>query len=168
MGRSRGNHFPEWRNAGGSAPQKGIPRESTSKRNHAKIPSQDHYPGCPDDPRRYVRAGRNRRSSFGYGRLVDGSEPPFLLIHGLDDSTVEPEQSKYFAETLERAGVEVELLLIPDADHGAILNSEQSFEAVEDFLATLAQASTREQEEGKCLSAIPTLSLPSSGSCCSR
>jgi acetyl esterase/lipase len=68
---------------------------------------------------------------------VDGSEPPFLLIHGLDDSTIEPEQSMYLAETLERAGVEVELLLIPDADHGAIINSEQSFEAVENFLATL-------------------------------
>jgi acetyl esterase/lipase len=73
---------------------------------------------------------------------VDGSEPPFLLIHGLDDSTIEPEQSMYLAETLERAGVDVELLLLPDADHGAIINSEQSFEAVENFLATLAQAST--------------------------
>jgi acetyl esterase/lipase len=73
---------------------------------------------------------------------VDGSEPPFLLIHGLDDSTIEPEQSIYLAETLERAGVKVELLLLPDADHGAIINSEQSFEAVENFLATLAQAST--------------------------
>jgi acetyl esterase/lipase len=73
---------------------------------------------------------------------VDGSEPPFLLIHGLDDSTIEPEQSMYLAETLERAGVDVELLLLPDASHGAIINSEQSFEAVENFLATLAQAST--------------------------
>lgn len=34
---------------------------------------------------------------------IDGSEPPFLLIHGLDDSTIEPEQSMHLAETLERA-----------------------------------------------------------------
>ena len=73
---------------------------------------------------------------------VDGSEPPFLLIHGLDDSTIEPEQSIYFAEILERAGVDVELLLLPDADHGAIINRERSFEAVEHFLAILAQAFT--------------------------
>lgn len=77
------------------------------------------------------------------GLVVDDSEPPFLLIHGLDDSTIEPEQSIYLAETLERAGVEVELLPLPDADHGAIINSEQSLEAVENFLATLAQASTQ-------------------------
>jgi dipeptidyl aminopeptidase/acylaminoacyl peptidase len=72
---------------------------------------------------------------------VDGSEPPFLLIHGLDDSTIEPEQSVNFAEILEQAGVEVELLLIPDADHGEIINIKLSFEAVEDFLGSLAQDS---------------------------
>jgi acetyl esterase/lipase len=71
---------------------------------------------------------------------VDGSEPPFLLIHGMEDDTIELDQSVEFAEILDQAGVDVELLLIPDADHGAILNSEQSFEAVEDFLATLAVA----------------------------
>jgi dipeptidyl aminopeptidase/acylaminoacyl peptidase len=70
---------------------------------------------------------------------VDGSEPPFLLIHGLDDSTIEPEQSMHLAETLERAGVEVELLLLPGADHQAIINSEQSFEAVDKFLALFSE-----------------------------
>jgi acetyl esterase/lipase/DNA-binding beta-propeller fold protein YncE len=68
---------------------------------------------------------------------VDGSEPPFLLVHGLEDITIEPEQSVNFAEILEQAGVNVELLLIPGADHGEILSSERSFKAVEDFLAHL-------------------------------
>jgi acetyl esterase/lipase/streptogramin lyase len=72
---------------------------------------------------------------------IDGSEPPFLLIHGLDDITIEPEQSIYFAKALKQAGVEVELLLIPDAGHQDIIYSEQSFEAVEDFLASLVQVS---------------------------
>ena len=71
---------------------------------------------------------------------VDGSEPPFLLIHGLDDSTIEPEQSIYLAETLERAGVDVELLLLPDTDHVTIIYRDQSFNAVENFLETLAEA----------------------------
>jgi hypothetical protein len=47
-----------------------------------------------------------------------------------------------FAETLQQAGVEANLLLIRGADHEAIIRSEQSLEAVEDFLATLAEAST--------------------------
>jgi acetyl esterase/lipase/sugar lactone lactonase YvrE len=73
---------------------------------------------------------------------VDGSEPPFLLIHGTEDSEIEVDQSMAFAETLQQAGVEANLLLIRGADHEAIIRSEQSLEAVEDFLATLAEAST--------------------------
>jgi acetyl esterase/lipase len=73
---------------------------------------------------------------------VDGSEPPFLLIHGTEDEVFATDESVEFAEILEQAGVDVELLLIPGADHGAIINSEQSFEAVENFLATLAETST--------------------------
>lgn len=70
---------------------------------------------------------------------VDGSEPPFLLIHGLDDTTIEPDQSMNFASLLEQAEIDVELLLIPDADHDEIIRSVQSLEAVENFLARLAQ-----------------------------
>jgi acetyl esterase/lipase len=68
---------------------------------------------------------------------IDGSEPPFLLIHGAADKNIDPDQSVDFADVLEQAGVDMELLLIPDADHGVIIRSEQSFEAVEDFLAAL-------------------------------
>ncbi len=73
---------------------------------------------------------------------VDGSEPPFLLIHGGKDRTIELEQSEYLAEVLEQAGVDVTLLVIPDAGHDEIIDRAQSFEAVEDFLAALAEAST--------------------------
>jgi acetyl esterase/lipase len=69
---------------------------------------------------------------------VDGSEPPFLLIHGAEDTTIDPGYSTDFAAALEEAGVTVELLLVPDADHGQIVRSEQSFEAVERFLSELA------------------------------
>jgi acetyl esterase/lipase/sugar lactone lactonase YvrE len=68
---------------------------------------------------------------------VDGSEPPFLLIHGTRDNIIQTGQSVEFAEILKQAGVDAELLLIPDADHGAIVHTEQSFDAVEDFLASL-------------------------------
>jgi len=65
---------------------------------------------------------------------VDGSEPPFLLIHGAADGNISPGQSQDFAEVLRTAGVEVELLLIPDAGHEQITRSEQSLQAVEAFL----------------------------------
>jgi acetyl esterase/lipase/putative intracellular protease/amidase len=68
---------------------------------------------------------------------IDGSEAPFLLIHGAADENIDPDQSVDFADVLEQAGVDMELLLIPGADHGVIIRSEQSFEAVEDFLVTL-------------------------------
>ena len=68
---------------------------------------------------------------------VDGSEPPFLLIHGAADSNISPSQSRDFIKLLEGSGVEVELLLIPEAGHEQITGSEQSLQAVEEFLAQL-------------------------------
>jgi dipeptidyl aminopeptidase/acylaminoacyl peptidase len=68
---------------------------------------------------------------------VDGSEPPFLLIHGLADTTMPPEQSQAFAAALEKAGADVELLLVPDASHDAIMRSEKYRRAVEAFCARL-------------------------------
>lgn len=68
---------------------------------------------------------------------VDGSEPPFLLIHGLEDTGLSPEESKHFAAVLEQAGVDVELVLVPDANHGIIIRSEQLYQAVVAFCARI-------------------------------
>jgi acetyl esterase/lipase len=65
---------------------------------------------------------------------VDGSEPPFLLIHGGDDTNILPTQSEEFAAALEEAGVEVELVIVPGATHGVIMRSEEVFEIVVTFL----------------------------------
>jgi len=70
---------------------------------------------------------------------VDGNEPPFLLIHGGGDQSISPEQSIQAAEILEKAGVAVELLLIPDASHMQIKSSSQSMEAVDQFLSEIIQ-----------------------------
>ena len=66
---------------------------------------------------------------------IDGSEPPFLLIHGEDDTNIRPAQSEEFASALSEAGVDVELLIVPGATHGVITRSEEVFEAVIAFLA---------------------------------
>jgi acetyl esterase/lipase len=70
---------------------------------------------------------------------IDGSEPPFLLVHGGSDSTISPNNSSDFAEALEAAGVQVELLIVPDANHAQITKSEESLEAVAAFLARLIE-----------------------------
>ena len=51
---------------------------------------------------------------------VSASTPPMLLIHGLADTEAPVQQSRDMAERLQKAGVPVETLFIPDVDHGFI------------------------------------------------
>ncbi|MET9902892.1 alpha/beta hydrolase [Streptomyces sp. NPDC006446] len=48
---------------------------------------------------------------------VHPEAPPFLLVHGEDDSLVSPEHSRRLAERLSEVGAPVELRLVPGADH---------------------------------------------------
>jgi acetyl esterase/lipase len=48
---------------------------------------------------------------------IDGSEPPFILLHGTADNSIPSVMSERFAESLVQAGVDVELVLLPDAGH---------------------------------------------------
>lgn len=84
---------------------------------------------------------------------IDGSEAPFLLVHGEDDSRVRSTSSEHFAEDLEAQGVEVTLVLLPKAGH--FFNDPlteaggQAIEAVQVFLDTLFAAD--EGEEGEII-----------------
>ena len=49
---------------------------------------------------------------------VDATDPPFLLVHGTLDQACSVQQSIDFHEALLAAGVESELVLIPNAAHG--------------------------------------------------
>jgi acetyl esterase/lipase len=51
---------------------------------------------------------------------VSAQSPPFLLVHGSGDKTVDPLQSTYFKEVMERAGAHADLLMIPSVDHSFI------------------------------------------------
>jgi acetyl esterase/lipase len=53
--------------------------------------------------------------------FASSKSAPTLVMHGLDDTIVTPEQSRKFAEALKNAGVPVELVLIPGARHAFIL-----------------------------------------------
>ena len=73
---------------------------------------------------------------------VDGSEPPFLLIHGTQDTSVPSWMSEDFAEALGKVGVPSELVLL-DENHAFILQpmsspaNTRSLEAIETFLSKL-------------------------------
>ena len=49
---------------------------------------------------------------------VDGTEPPFLLMHGSGDKVVRPLQSKKMFEALQNKKVEAEYVLVRGAEHG--------------------------------------------------
>ena len=48
---------------------------------------------------------------------IDPGDPPFLLIHGVQDRMVSVEQSKMMEAALKAAGVPVTLLVVDNADH---------------------------------------------------
>ena len=51
---------------------------------------------------------------------VSSGDPPFLLIHGEQDRTVDVGQSRSFEAALRKAGVEVRSLYIPGVDHSFV------------------------------------------------
>jgi acetyl esterase/lipase len=62
---------------------------------------------------------------------VDAKDPPFLIIHGGQDRLVPPRQAEYLRDALKQAGVEVEYLLIEDADHG--VTDRRAYRATAEF-----------------------------------
>lgn len=51
-------------------------------------------------------------------KYVDASDPPFLIIHGMEDRTVPLNQSELLQAALVKAGVKCKLHLIENAGHG--------------------------------------------------
>lgn len=75
---------------------------------------------------------------------VDGSEPPFLMIHGTEDQTTSSRASVDFAEALEAVGVEGRLFLAEER-HAFFLNRSSenvaaSLEVIDEFLGDLADS----------------------------
>ena len=71
-----------------------------------------------------------RASPMSY---VSADDPPFLLIHGEQDKTVDVSQSRSFEAALHKAGVHVRSMYIPGVDHSFVGRTPQETRA-----ATLA------------------------------
>jgi acetyl esterase/lipase len=52
--------------------------------------------------------------------FVDGHAPPMLLIHGEQDTTVNPSNSINLAARIQAAGGSVKLILYPKVDHAGV------------------------------------------------
>ncbi len=76
---------------------------------------------------------------------IKGGQPPALLMHGLKDGVVTPEQAKRFAADYQKAGNHCELVLLPEASHAFIITGYRASEAdvvaamrrVDEFLGSL-------------------------------
>lgn len=74
--------------------------------------------------------------------FVDGRSPPMLIVHGADDTTVYPKNSRALAAALEAVGVPHELHIYPDIAHaGALLSISRPmrdrapvYDRIRDFL----------------------------------
>ena len=74
----------------------------------------NRYLGCASSDCETVEKAASATS------YVDSRDPPALLIHGSDDHTVPPQQSRDFLALLRSKGVPAELVVIPGVDHSFI------------------------------------------------
>jgi dipeptidyl aminopeptidase/acylaminoacyl peptidase len=75
---------------------------------------------------------------------IDGSEPPFLLIHGREDLIVDSAEPEVFLALLQAAGVDARLLMLSDAGHRDISDAhsaafEESCQAMEAFFGEVLE-----------------------------
>jgi acetyl esterase/lipase len=93
------------------------------------------------------------RAIFDVGRPVDemrpvafagAGAPPMLLLHGLDDTTVQPRNTEQLAGALDAAGAEVEAKLYPGVAHiGIVLALARGFRGKAPVLADVLEFARR-------------------------
>jgi acetyl esterase/lipase len=92
-----------------------IPAGATALDTGAVAPVLARYLGCaarPCDAEAFASASPITH--------IDSKDPPFLLIHGSDDSVVPVTQSQQMNVALTEAGVESELVVIPNVKHSFV------------------------------------------------
>lgn len=64
---------------------------------------------------------------------IDRNDPPFLILHGDADPLVPHCQSELLYDALQKAHVPSQFVLVPNAQHGPGLFTEQYFRMMTDF-----------------------------------
>ncbi len=76
--------------------------------------------------------GRQLSAAASPLTYVHADTPPFLILHGSEDPTVPPDQSRLLRNALEDAGVPVHLYLVPGGVHG--LGGKLLYDVIQEFL----------------------------------
>ncbi|MBZ0296672.1 MAG: alpha/beta hydrolase [Anaerolineae bacterium] len=66
---------------------------------------------------------------------IDGTEPPYLLLHGQVDEVASVQESQVFAEFLRERGIRAEFFIVPDAYHR--MDQTKSHDQMISFLASI-------------------------------
>lgn len=64
--------------------------------------------------------------------FIDGSEPPFLILHGTNDEFVDPIEARTLRNALEAAGVPTHMYYVPGGNHG--LSGKLVDDIIQEFL----------------------------------
>jgi acetyl esterase/lipase len=101
------------------------------------MPASGAFPNREDDPNLLAYLGatpsadpERARKASPYHHLTP-DDPPLLLIHGEADRVVDVEQARHLA----RKAKDVELIVLPGADHGRDCFPAEALKRVEAFLA---------------------------------
>jgi acetyl esterase/lipase len=66
---------------------------------------------------------------------IDKKDPPFLIVQGEKDESVNPDQSVLLSQRLTKAGVKNQLIIVPGAPHyGEMFDAQNIREAISDML----------------------------------
>ena len=67
--------------------------------------------------------------------FIDKHDPPFLIVQGEKDESVNPDQSVLLSDRLTKAGVKNELIIVPGAPHfGVMFDTETIRQKIKEFL----------------------------------
>lgn len=99
-----------------------------------------------------LKTGLSRAAAASPMTYINGSEPPFLILHGLEDPVVSPQHSRLLRNALEKAGVPVMMYLIPGGVHafGGKLVEDIMDEFLNYFLKGIKTVETPEVQKSHC------------------
>lgn len=83
---------------------------------------------------------------------IDGSEPPFLILHGAKDRLVSPAQSAKLYRALKDKGVQADYILVENAAHGDLPWFQKPvIDRVVGWLVKVLKPASAEEAEGSAL-----------------
>lgn len=101
------------------------------KHNDAKSPESNLVGGA-------IQENKDKCALANPVTYVDPKDPPFLILHGDKDPFVPHCESELLFESLQKAGVSSQFVLVPNGKHGPGLFEEKDYEMMVGFFKKLS------------------------------